>query len=305
MNSVLCSIGSFRHLALIRRLALIVAFLGIASAAAEQPRLHILWDTVSPDGKYAIAWSATGDTTPDLSAPPSETDKSPVANYLIEVATGKLLLQLPECHYWDSYAAGHQNHFSLETGWLEGSQSLLAIYNSRWSTDAALLVDVSLRRAVSIKNQLEASFKEALKSTRGKDYTKYKDSLAIEFGSPWFVAPGQFYVSGNASIPKKESPNFNLGLFFKVANDGIGVILAKFETSSHQESADRSLNRVYRKLQGLLSSDDRKILIEEERTWLTKRDAIRSEQHKAAFIEARRQELQTRLASILEAREER
>jgi hypothetical protein len=300
MNTALYSIGSFR------RLALTAAFLcvGIASAVAEESKLYVFWDTVSPDGKYAIAWSTTEATLDDLPSP-DETDKNPVANYVIEVASRKIVVQLPERHYWDLYGGGHPNHFSLETVWSENSRSMLAIYDSRWSTDAVFSVDVSVPRAARIKNQLEASFKQTLKSTPGSEYTKYKDSLEIMFGSPWFVAPGRFYVSANASIPKQENPSFNLGLYFQIENGGTSVTLVKFEPSSGEESADRSLNRTYLKLHGLLSSADQKSLVEEERAWLIKRDAIKSEPQKEASIVARTQELQTRIENILEAREKR
>jgi hypothetical protein len=53
-----------------------------------------------------------------------------------------------------------------------------------------------------------------------------------------------------------------------------------------------------------LSAVDQKSLAEEERAWLIKRDAIKSESEKKAFIVARAAELQTRLQNILETREE-
>jgi hypothetical protein len=298
MKATLYSKRSFR------RLALTAAFLcvGIASAVAEESKLYVFWDTVSPDGKYAIAWSTTGEATLD-DLPSPYADKNPVANYVIEVASSKIVVQLPGSHYWDLYGRGHLNHFSLETVWSENSRSMLAIYASRWSTDAVFLVDVSVPRAVRIENQLQASFKQTLKSTREREYTKYKDRLEITFGSPWFVAPGRFYLSANASIPKQENPNVNLGLYFQIQNGGTSVILQKFEPSSGEESADRSLNRAYWKLHGLLSAADQKSLVEEERAWFIKRDAIKSEQQKEAFIAARTQELQTRIESNVEARE--
>jgi hypothetical protein len=54
-----------------------------------------------------------------------------------------------------------------------------------------------------------------------------------------------------------------------------------------------------------LSAADQKSLGEEERAWLIKRDAIKSEQQKKAFIVARTQELKTRFENVLEAREKK
>lgn len=299
MNAALCSIGSFL------RWSLTVAILcaGIASAVAEESELFVFWDTVSPDGKYAIAWSTTRKPTLDDLPSPSETDENPVANYVIEVASRKVVVQLPEGHFWHLYQGGRPNHFSMETVWSENSRSMLAIYDSRWSTDAVFYVDISVPRAVRVENQLEAAFKRTLKARHGSEYTKYADRLEIVFGSPWFVAPGQFYVLANAAIPKQDNPDFNLGLYFQVENAGKNVTLVNFEPSSGEESADRALNRTYRKLRGLLSADDQKSLVEEERAWLLQRDAIKSRPQKVALVEARTVELQTRIEKIVEARE--
>jgi len=112
-------------------------------------------------------------------------------------------------------------------------------------------------------------------------------------------------VTANASIPKQETPNFDFGLYFQIEHGGTSVSLVKFEPSSGEESADRSLNRTYRKLHGLLSAADQKSLVEKERAWLIKRDAIKFEQQKEAFIVARTQELRARFENIVEAREKR
>jgi len=47
-------------------------------------------DTVSPNGKYALAWSATD----------NEWREDSVSNYLIEIATSKALLELSDLHHW-------------------------------------------------------------------------------------------------------------------------------------------------------------------------------------------------------------
>ena len=300
MNPALYSIGSCH------RLALTVAFVSVwvASAIAEESQLYVFWDTVSPDGKYAMAWSTSGKVAVENLPLPDQTTGNPVTNYVIEVASRKILVRLPESHYWD-LDGRRPNHFSLETVWSENSRSMLAIYNSRWSTYAVFLVDVSVPKAIRIENQLEASFKQTLRSTQRRHYAKYRDRLEVMFRSPWFVAPERFYVTANASIPKQENPNFDFGLYFQIQNGGTNVRLVKSEPSSGEESADRLLNRTYRKLQGLLSAVDQKSLAEEERAWLIKRDAINSESEKKAFIVARAAELQTRLQNILETREGR
>jgi uncharacterized protein YecT (DUF1311 family) len=52
---------------------------------------------------------------------------------------------------------------------------------------------------------------------------------------------------------------------------------------------------------GLLTSDERKALIEEERAWIGQRDAAKSKQAKDDLVAARIQELSKRLDSKIDA----
>jgi hypothetical protein len=85
--------------------------------------MRVLWNTISPDGKYAMAWSTTGSVALDDLPLPDETNDNPVSNHVIEVVSGKIVLTLPGGHYWEGYGAAHPNHFSLETVWSEDSRS--------------------------------------------------------------------------------------------------------------------------------------------------------------------------------------
>jgi hypothetical protein len=58
--------------------------------------------------------------------------------------------------------------------------------------------------------------------------------------------------------------------------------------------AARSYSYSYYKLHGLLAPAEQKELADEERAWLVKRDAIKSQTEKDDFIQARREELQRR-----------
>jgi hypothetical protein len=299
MNSLLGTSG------LLLRLAFIVTFLraGIPSIVAEESRLYVFWDTVSADGKYALAWSTTGKATIEDLPSPYDVGADRVSNYVIELGPRKILVKLPDAHYWRLYGGGQPNHYSLESVWSENSRSTLVIYDSRWKSDMVFLVDVSIPRAARIEDQLQDSFERILESARGNEYRKYKDSLVKTFGLPWFVAPGKFYVWANASVPKQDHPDFNFGLVFQIKDNGARVSLVMSEPSSGRESADRSLNRAYRTLRSLLSPDEQRSLVKGERAWLTRRDAIKSKQQKDSFTDARTQELQARVNKAVEAKE--
>lgn len=285
--------------------ALATAFLGLSvlSDFAAEPELHVLWNTISPDGKYAMAWSTSGSVALDDLPLPDENDNNPVSNHVIEVAPRKILLTLLGGHYWEGYGAARPNHFSLETVWSEDSRSMLAIYDSRWSSIDVFLVDVAAPRVARIEQQLLAGFRRTLEAEHGREYAKHKDSLEIMFGWPWFLAPGRFSVWADAEIPKQGDPDFTYDLYFQTEDNGTNVTMVKAEPNTGEESADRSLNRIYRSLHGLLSLNDQKALVEEERAWLVKRDAIKTEKEKEAFVRARIDELKARVDSIVEERE--
>jgi len=54
-----------------------------------------------------------------------------------------------------------------------------------------------------------------------------------------------------------------------------------------------------------LSSNEQNALVEEERAWLVKRDAIKSQEEKQAFVQARIDELKARVGNIVEEKEKR
>src|SRR5246500_2842405 len=66
------------------------------SVHAEDQKFHILWQTISPDGKYAIAWATSA---PEAEPDPTD-DPNPVSNWLVEIATSKKVTDLPGLPFW-------------------------------------------------------------------------------------------------------------------------------------------------------------------------------------------------------------
>lgn len=297
-------------LALCRCLTLVIAILsGIRCTFAEGPKLHVFWDTVSPNGKYALAWSTTGAATrDDLPGDPQDPSDNPVSNYLIEIASSKIVLQLSDLHYWHLKDGGAHRYW-YETVWSDDNRYLLAQYGfgltSDLQTNTALLIDSSVPQAADVTRQIETAFSETIAADYGRKYAKLRNSFQFHFALPWFVAPGRFFIAAEAGVPRQEDPYYRYGLYFQIGNGGRRVKLAKAEqsTSAFDESLDRSLNRTYRMLCGLLSSNDQKALADEERTWLAKRDAIKSDAERRALVDARIRELEARANTIIGEKE--
>ena len=120
-------------------------------AKAAESQVFIFWDTVSPDGKYALGWSTSGSLDADDLAGDTNSDDSELKNGLVDVAARKMLLVLSGVHYWVLPPDGtHPNHYSMSTVWSDDSASLLAIYDWRYGTDQVYLVDVKTMRVKKV-----------------------------------------------------------------------------------------------------------------------------------------------------------
>jgi len=62
--------------------------------------MFVFWNTVSPDGKYALGWSTAGSIEPDDLADDLDKENSNIKNGLVDVASRKILLVLPGAEYW-------------------------------------------------------------------------------------------------------------------------------------------------------------------------------------------------------------
>lgn len=274
-------------------LALLIAFVVVPlSVFADEPKLHVLWDTVSSDGKYALGWSTT-DSDTDFNADEDPTDDSiPASNWLIEVGTANKLIQIPDLHFW--YLSSQRlDHYWLDTVWSEDNRYVLILVQQHFSrvntTVKVLLGDATGRKVVDLTEHIGDLLKAKVMKNYGGSY----------FMNPWFVGADHFVLWGDAG-------EHDYDFFFQFNKAGESLSLAKtVPANSSTESSDRALNRGYRKLHGLLSGDDQKALVEEQRAWLTKRDAIKSAAKKEAFVSARSSELANRATEIVEHRSDK
>jgi hypothetical protein len=262
---------------------LFALLVGPLSVSAEEPKLHVLWDTVSPDGKYALGWSTTDPDSPvDPGEDPTD-NSSPVSTWLVEVASSNQLAQLPDLHF-----SKRLDHYWLETSWSEDSRYVLILLQQHFSrhntTIKVLLGDGIAHQAVDLTGQIGHLLKERVQKDYGGSF----------FVNPWFVGPDRFSLFGDAG-------EHDYDFFFQFDKNGESLRLAKaVPATSSIEGSDRELNRAYQKLHGLLSDDDQKALVEEQRAWLTKRDAIKSAAKKDEFVRARSSELENRASQIVE-----
>jgi hypothetical protein len=282
---------------------LLLLFAPLQWSKAGETKVFVFWDTVSPDGKYALGWSTAGSLEPDDLADDTDKENSNIKNGLVDVASRKILLVLPGAEYWDLPPNGmHPNHYSMSTVWSDDSASLLAIYDSRYKSDQVYLLDVKMMRVKNLIDDLHSAFYKAARDKADSYYRKYGKEHYLWFLNPWFVGHDRFEITGSTFVSKFDSNTIALALTLQFAPAG-GLSLNKSENLDEDidESDDRKLNREYRSLIGLLTSDERKALIEEERAWIGQRDAAKDEQAKDDLVAARIQGLYNRLDSKIDA----
>jgi hypothetical protein len=205
---------------------------------------------------------------------------------LIEVPGSKTLAQLSNLHFWN-LKSKYLDHYRLDTAWSEDSRYLVVLLQQHFSrhntTVQVLLADAIAHSAVDLSEHIGDLIKAKVMKTYGGSY----------FLDPWFIGNNRFSLFGDAG-------EHDYDFFFQFDKGAQSVSLEKtVPAKSSIESSDRELNRAYRKLHGLLSADDQKALVEEQRAWLTKRDADKSPAKKDELVKGRSTELENRAAEII------
>jgi hypothetical protein len=164
--------------------------------------VFVFWETVSPDGKYALGWSTSGSLDPeDLSDDMYKGTN--IKNGLVDVASRKMLLVLPHAEYWDLPPNGmHPNHYSMSTVWSDDSASLLAIYDSRYGSDQVYLLDVKMMRVTELIDDLHSAFYQAVRDKAASYYRKYGKEYSIGFLNPWFIGHDRLEITGSTFVSK-------------------------------------------------------------------------------------------------------
>jgi hypothetical protein len=263
-------------------------------AQAADENVFILWDTVSPNGKYALAWTKAGSVNPD-DMPYPDDPQGGVKDWLLEVASRKPAVLLPDAAYW-RLPDDSPNHYSLETVWSDDSSRLLVLLDSRYSTNQVLLVDPREGRVHDFVKSMQRGFYQVLRHNGGAAHGENVDSYYMTFSYPWFTGRDTIEVIGDATIHLKSADfdDFEYHLTFGIGSDSFSLQKAAALTDVAGDSSDRQLNRVYRTLIGLLSPSEREALIQEERTWIAKRDATNGSEAKEDLVKARIEELTKR-----------
>jgi hypothetical protein len=266
---------------------------GLAKAE-EDRKTTIYWDTVSPNGKYALAWTKSGAIDKDDMPYPDDKDGG-VQNWLIELDSRKLVLLIPNAYYWTLPDGTRPNHYSMETVWSDDSLNLAIVLNSRWETEEIFLVNSTSTQVKEITEKVLNAFRQVLRREGGSGYNRHATGYVYAFDSPWFLSGNRFEIRASADIPKTEDDYFTYAMTFSLSS--ASPTFEKASVSDPKgEPSDRQLNRIYRSLIPILQPAEREALIKEERAWIVQRDATKGSEAKEKVVQDRIQELSNRAA---------
>jgi hypothetical protein len=276
-----------------RSLALAVLMALLANAKAGELKVFPLWDTVSPDGKYAVGWSTTRDKPePDDMPYPDETDQG-IENWVIEVASRKRIMQLPGCAWWVLPSGWRRSHYDFGVEWSADSRTAAAQLDARFTTEKVFFIDVAANKVIEGFDQMCRAFKKVLVNTADREYARAAGTGIVAFAVSRMVNDFEFTTSGLVQ-PSKEDSSGEHSLWFRVDSHANRFTLIKSGGADANQDAEADLNVTYQKLMGLLTPEERQALIEEQRAWLKRRDESRTEPEKDKMTQERTSELDTR-----------
>jgi hypothetical protein len=225
--------------------------------------------------------------------PYPDDENSGVQDWLMELDSRKPTLVLPHAGYWELPGGIHANHYNMETVWSDDGSRLLVLIDSRRRTDQVFLVNTKEARVRNFTKSMQLGFKQVLRRRGGAAYRDQPESYDMMFSNPWFTGRDAAEVFGDAFIQSKtaEFHDFEYYLTFSIGSGSFSLQKSTELTDVFEESSDRQLNRVYRTLIGLLPPSEREALVQEERTWIAKRDATKGSEGKEDLMKARIEEL--------------
>jgi len=287
----------------------VVLSIGAVAASAEEADYHRFPRTVSPDGAYVLAWS---DSLPEeLEAQKTKgkeetVEETETANFLVDLATKKPVLLLPDFHYYAG-EDGRQNHYDLDAAWSPDARTLLAVYDARWNYASIVWVDPVARKCTDVGKKLEALFRRALLAREGKGYRKYAEGMEVSFQNVVFETNRTLIMDAWAQRIKKE-PTFHYRMRVRAVTKDGGVQFETLEARAvsddlgsgggGDETIETDLNKSYNKLRGRLPEAEREALKQQQLLWLKQREVMEDEFDQLQFTRRRLLDFNVRLQAL-------
>jgi hypothetical protein len=183
-----------------RLTALAVALCAPAAAAAEPAcmaetyttvcrdgarELRIIRNTISPSGRYGVAWEVPADGSAEDWAQDGRSDGSKMAdggsirNFLVRLTDGKRIAKLAGEHFGDH---PRYNHFEVVVTWSHDSRYVTILNQTKWTTDVSdvfLVSDNGASRPLRLMPICASATRVRAAKRGGRGYTLSLDVTSV------------------------------------------------------------------------------------------------------------------------------
>ena len=142
--------------------------------------LRVIKNTISPSGRYGIAWQVPTDASVETWDDGSEiSDTESIKNFLVRLADGAPVARLAGDHFGDH---PRYNHREVVATWSPDSRYVAILNQSKWTTDVSdvyLVSDKGLPKPTSLMPTCKSAATREVARRSGKGGDHYTYSLDV------------------------------------------------------------------------------------------------------------------------------
>jgi len=276
-------------------------------ASAEAGHFKRFSETISPDGKYVLAWgekSQEGKLSQWTEAGKEGVKfdvENPIENYLVNLQTGRIVSVIPELDYFSGEEGG-KNHADLHVAWAPDSSGVLVIYDGRYDNDSVSWVRTPGGAVTKLRRGIDTILRRLARAKYGKQEESKRGGVVIRgvaFVEPNVVSLDAVLSGFLSKFEQVDDLPFRLKLKLHAKEAQAVELLAsralpQGESDGGSESLEDSLNTGYRKYRATLSPAAKEVLKQQQLQWLKQREAVQ-EYHRDDFTRQRIGEFEARM----------
>jgi len=244
--------------------------------AAEKESLLIFPSMMSPDGKYAVAWS---------DASYRESGEAP--NFVVETAKKQVIIEIPGGGYYETAAGSRPQYLTLEAGWADDSEVAVTHYAERWGLPQNVAwIALKSRKAYEILPHLQQAYR-AYVSREGIEAKE----LDVLFGEPVVLSKEILVIDAEVirTVNHRPLASHRIKVRVKTAGkDAKLTVLGGYEIHDADETRpvygedreptpEEKLQQTYKRLLAALDEPARAATAADQTRWLQQREAAKLE----------------------------
>jgi len=204
---------------------------------SSERELRIINHTVSPSGRYGVAWQ------PETTARRDVWDDGSVmaygdalANFLVRLPDGEPIVKLAGKHFGDR---SRYNHIEVSVVWSPDNRQVAILNQSKWETEVSDVYRVFGNGVSNPLNLLEAC-KRATKAEVVKRHPKGRDPYSLSMQVSSVHNDGTIMAKCSMNVVKGND-YFETGMRVKIVADGNGLKAQLIATHLCGENEERGL----------------------------------------------------------------